>query len=88
MPADDARSESFFREKAITEGRVTCASARSEQRAKAERLPSTMHQSIHGHHHTKVQTIFLLRLFFGSFSISADVYWLIPRAGVRTTLNF
>jgi hypothetical protein len=38
MPADDARSESFFAEKATTEGRVACASTRSEQRAKAERL--------------------------------------------------
>jgi hypothetical protein len=38
MPADDARSESFFGEKATTEGRVACASTRSEQRAKAERL--------------------------------------------------
>jgi hypothetical protein len=38
MPADDARSESFFGEKATTEGRVACASTLSEQRAKAERL--------------------------------------------------
>jgi hypothetical protein len=38
MPADDARSESFFGEKATTKGRVACASTRSEQGAKAERL--------------------------------------------------
>jgi hypothetical protein len=38
MLADDARSESFFGEKATTEGRVACASTSSEQGAKAERL--------------------------------------------------
>jgi hypothetical protein len=42
MPADDARSDGFFGEKAITEGRVACASTRSEQRAKAERLRSNL----------------------------------------------
>jgi hypothetical protein len=38
MPADDARSEGFFAEKAVTKGRVRCFSTWSEQRAKAERL--------------------------------------------------
>jgi chromosome segregation ATPase len=38
MPADDARSEGFFGEKAVTKGRVRCFSTWSEQRAKAERL--------------------------------------------------
>jgi hypothetical protein len=39
MPADDARSENFFGEKATTEGGLACASMWSEQEAKAERLP-------------------------------------------------
>jgi hypothetical protein len=38
IPADDARSEGFFGEKAVTKGRVRCFSTWSEQRAKAERL--------------------------------------------------
>jgi hypothetical protein len=36
--ADDARSEGFFGEKAVTKGRVRCFSTWSEQRAKAARL--------------------------------------------------
>jgi hypothetical protein len=49
MPADDARSESFFGEKATTKGRVACASTRSEQRAKAERLQGKAYRGTKPH---------------------------------------
>jgi hypothetical protein len=74
MLADDARSESFFGEKATTEGRVVCASTWSEQGTKAERLRQLNESKLTMSNRTKTfllfGTLFLLlglgNLIFGA----------------------